>query len=244
MNYKDNFSFLQQENVYLSEIDKFNALAYNWWNKDGEFKLLHSMNPLRLDYILNRSGGLFGKKILDVGCGGGLLAEGMASEGAEVTGIDISLSTIMVARSHALSSGLNIKYIQHTVENHSKNHIGCYDVITCMEMLEHVPNPASIVHSCARLISPGGDVFFSTINRNFQAWFMVICSAEYLLSIVPYGTHDVNKFIKPAELLNWVDETDLCEQHIIGMQYNPVCEKFILNNNIKLNYILHTKYII
>ncbi|AIN47306.1 bifunctional 2-polyprenyl-6-hydroxyphenol methylase/3-demethylubiquinol 3-O-methyltransferase UbiG [Candidatus Palibaumannia cicadellinicola] len=241
MNYKANHDSMQQENVNLNEITKFNAVATSWWKPNGKLKLLHRMNPLRFNYILNRAGGLFGKKILDIGCGGGILAESMAREGASVTGLDMSSTLLEVARLHALDSGIKIEYIEQTVEKHAQTNLAVYDIVTCMEMLEHVPNPASIVHSCARLVSQGGEVFFSTINRNIKAWLMVILSAEYLLRIIPYGTHDVNHFIKPAELLNWIDETSLCEQHITGIHYNPLLKIFKFDNNVHINYMLHTR---
>ncbi|PLK58565.1 bifunctional 3-demethylubiquinol 3-O-methyltransferase/2-polyprenyl-6-hydroxyphenol methylase [Candidatus Palibaumannia cicadellinicola] len=243
MNHEANHSSMHQENVDLSEITKFNAIATRWWKLNGELKLLHRMNPLRLDYILNRAGGLFGKNILDIGCGGGILAESMAREGAKVTGLDMSAVALEVARSHALDSGVKIKYIQQTVEQHAQTNFGMYDIVTCMEMLEHVPNPASIVHNSARLVSPAGDVFFSTINRNCKAWLMVIFGAEYLLSLIPCGTHDINHFIKPSELLNWVDETSLCERHITGIHYSPRLDEFKLSNNLDINYMLHTQRI-
>ncbi len=197
-------------------------------------------STLRLGYIAERSGGLFGKKVLDVGCGGGILAESMAREGATVTGLDMGFEPLQVARLHALESGIQVEYVQETVEEHAAKHAHQYDVVTCMEMLEHVPDPQSVVNACAKLVKPGGQVFFSTINRNGKAWLMAVVGAEYVLRMVPKGTHDVKKFIKPAELLGWVDQTWLKEQHITGLHYNPLTDKFKLAPGVDVNYMLHT----
>lgn len=231
----------RQENVDPNEIAKFDAVAARWWDLEGECKPLHRINPLRLDYILERTGGLFGKNVLDVGCGGGIFAESMAREGAKVTGLDIGAEQLAVARLHALESGVTLAYHQQTVEEHTKAHPGAYDVVTCMEMLEHVPDPASIVLACARLVKPGGEVFFSTLNRNPKAWLIAIVAGEYVLRFVPRGTHDITKFIKPAELMGWVDDTSLREQHIIGLHYNPLRNRFYLGGNVDVNYMLHTR---
>jgi 2-polyprenyl-6-hydroxyphenyl methylase/3-demethylubiquinone-9 3-methyltransferase len=229
-------------NVDQREIDKFDAVASRWWDLEGEFKPLHRINPLRLDYILGRANGLFGKEVLDVGCGGGILTESMVREGATPTGLDMGGEPLAVARLHALESGLDIRYIQQTVEQHAVENPGRYDVVTCMEMLEHVPDPASVVRACARLVKPGGDVFFSTINRNPKAWLMAIVGAEYLLHMVPRGTHDIAKFIKPAELLNWIDGTPLRERNIIGLHYHPLGDRFTLGSNVDVNYMLHCRH--
>ncbi|MFS2224432.1 bifunctional 2-polyprenyl-6-hydroxyphenol methylase/3-demethylubiquinol 3-O-methyltransferase UbiG [Pantoea sp. B65] len=227
-------------NVDHAEIAKFEAVASRWWDLEGEFKPLHRINPLRLGYIAQHADGLFGKKVLDVGCGGGILAESMAREGAVVTGLDMGAEPLEVARLHALESGVQVEYRQQTVEEHAQQFAGQYDVVTCMEMLEHVPDPRSVVHACARLVKPGGEVFFSTLNRNSKAWLMAIFGAEYLLRMVPRGTHDIKKFIRPAELLGWVDETPLRERHIIGLHYNPLRNKFRLGHGVDVNYMLHT----
>lgn len=203
-------------NVDSHEIAKFEAVATRWWDPQGEFKPLHRINPLRLGYICDRAGGLFGKKILDVGCGGGILSESMEQEGAIVTGLDMGAEPLQIARLHALESGAQVEYVQQTVEQHAELHSGEYDIVTCMEMLEHVPDPRSVVHACARLVKPGGHVFFSTLNRNGKSWLMAVIGAEYILRMVPRGTHDASKFIKPAELLSWVDETSLQERHMTG----------------------------
>ncbi|AHJ77317.1 bifunctional 2-polyprenyl-6-hydroxyphenol methylase/3-demethylubiquinol 3-O-methyltransferase UbiG [Kosakonia sacchari] len=228
------------QNVDHAEIAKFEAVASRWWDKEGEFKPLHRINPLRLGYIGEHAAGLFGKKVLDVGCGGGILAESMAQEGAEVTGLDMGFEPLQVARLHALESGVQVNYVQETVEEHAAKHAQQYDVVTCMEMLEHVPDPQSVVKACAQLVKPGGHVFFSTINRNGKAWLMAVVGAEYVLRMVPKGTHDVKKFIKPAELLNWVDGTVLQECHITGLHYNPLLNQFTLGPGVDVNYMLHT----
>jgi len=231
----------EPQNIDHSEIAKFEALASRWWDLEGEFKPLHRINPLRLSYILDRANGLFDKKVLDVGCGGGILSESMASAGAHVTGLDMGGEPLQVARLHALESGVNVEYVQETVEAHADAHAQQYDVVTCMEMLEHVPDPASVVAACARLVKPGGHVFFSTINRNSKAWLMAIVGAEYVLKMVPKGTHDIKKFIKPSELLSWVDNTPLRERDIIGLHYNPLTNIFKLGPNVDVNYMLHTQ---
>ncbi|CDG18257.1 3-demethylubiquinone-9 3-methyltransferase [Xenorhabdus doucetiae] len=228
-------------NVDQQEIEKFEAVASRWWDLDGEFKPLHRINPLRLNYILQHADGLFGKKVLDVGCGGGILSESMAREGAEVTGLDMGFEPLQVARLHALESGIPVAYVQETVESHAEQHPHAYDVVTCLEMLEHVPDPESVVHACAKLVKPGGHVFFSTINRNRKAWLMAVVGAEYILNMVPKGTHDAKKFIRPSELISWVDKTTLKEQHIIGLHYNPLTDKFRLGHNVDVNYMLHTR---
>lgn len=228
-------------NVDHHEIAKFEAVASRWWDLEGEFKPLHRINPLRLGYIAERSGGLFGKKILDVGCGGGILAESMAREGATVTGLDMGAEPLQVARLHALESGVDVDYVQETVEEHAATHAQQYDVVTCMEMLEHVPDPQSVVNACAKLVKPGGHVFFSTINRNGKAWLMAVVGAEYILRMVPKGTHDAKKFIRPAELLGWVDRTSLKDIHMTGLHYNPLSNTFKLAPGVDVNYMVHTR---
>ncbi|WP_182629567.1 bifunctional 2-polyprenyl-6-hydroxyphenol methylase/3-demethylubiquinol 3-O-methyltransferase UbiG [Pantoea hericii] len=231
-----------QHNVDAQEIAKFEAVASRWWDLEGEFKPLHRINPLRLGYIVQHSNGLFGKTVLDVGCGGGILSESMAREGAVVTGLDMGAEPLAVARLHALESGVTLDYVQQTVEEHADHNAGKYDVVTCMEMLEHVPDPRSVIHACAKLVKPGGEVFFSTLNRNPKAWLLAIFGAEYVLRMLPRGTHDVKKFIRPSELLGWVDETPLRERHIIGLHYNPVTNRFKLAPGTDVNYMVHTHH--
>lgn len=234
-------NLLLEKNVDLDEITKFDAIAFRWWDINSEFKSLHRINPLRLEYIMERTNGLFDKNVLDVGCGGGILTESMSREGAKVTGLDMSAKSLVIAQLHALESSMNLDYRHETVETHAEAYPETYDVVTCMEMLEHVPDPASVVNACARLVKPGGEVFFSTLNRNLKTWLMVIVGAEYILRMVPSGTHHINKFIKPAELINWVNNNMLREKHIIGLQYNPINDCFCLSSNIDVNYIIHTQ---
>jgi 2-polyprenyl-6-hydroxyphenyl methylase/3-demethylubiquinone-9 3-methyltransferase len=227
------------QNIDHQEIAKFEAVASRWWDLEGEFKPLHRINPLRLDYILHHANGLYGKQVLDVGCGGGILSESMAQAGAQVTGLDMGNEPLQVARLHALESGVNIHYLQQTVEAHAAEQGAKYDVVTCMEMLEHVPDPASIVRACSALVKPGGHVFFSTINRNPKAWLMIVLGAEYLLKMVPKGTHDIKKFIKPAELISWVEGSSLTPRHISGLHYNPLLDSFRLGDNVDVNYMIY-----
>ncbi len=227
------------ENVDHNEIAKFEAVASRWWDLEGEFKPLHQINPLRLGYIQLRANGVFGKKILDVGCGGGILSESMAHEGAKVTGLDMGSEPLLVARLHAVESGVPVEYVQQTVEAHAKENAGLYDIVTCMEMLEHVPDPSSVVRACAQLVKPGGHVFFSTINRNTKAWLMLVVGAEYVLNMVPKGTHDAKKFIRPSELISWVDQTALRDRHMTGLHYNPLLKTFKLADSVDVNYMVH-----
>ncbi|EKO3372467.1 bifunctional 2-polyprenyl-6-hydroxyphenol methylase/3-demethylubiquinol 3-O-methyltransferase UbiG [Vibrio fluvialis] len=229
------------QNVDPNEIKKFEEMASRWWDLEGEFKPLHQINPLRLNYVLERADGLFGKKVLDVGCGGGILAESMAREGAQVTGLDMGKEPLEVARLHALETGTKLTYIQSTIEDHAQDNAQAYDVVTCMEMLEHVPDPLSVIQSCAALVKPGGHVFFSTLNRNFKSYLFAIVGAEKLLKIVPEGTHDHEKFIRPSELLKMIDATPLQEQAITGLLYNPLTDTYRLGANVDVNYIIHTR---
>ncbi|AMA64980.1 Ubiquinone biosynthesis O-methyltransferase [Candidatus Arsenophonus lipoptenae] len=226
-------------NIDKTEINKFSSIAADGWDHKSVFQSLHNINPLRLNYIMHHANGLFGKKVLDIGCGIGILSESMALEGAIVTGIDMDTKSLAVARQHALKQDIIINYLQETVESHAKYYSKNYDIITCMEMLEHVPNPESIVRSCAKLVRSSGHVFFSTINRNKKSWFCAIIIAEHILKIIPKGTHNVKTFIRPSELLSWIDKTSLEERHIIGLQYNPIIDKFQLKSNVDINYILH-----
>ncbi|WP_028022737.1 bifunctional 2-polyprenyl-6-hydroxyphenol methylase/3-demethylubiquinol 3-O-methyltransferase UbiG [Enterovibrio calviensis] len=230
------------QNVDPAEIKKFEDMASRWWDLDGEFKPLHEINPLRLNYVIERTAGIFGKKVLDVGCGGGILAESMAREGADVTGLDMGKEPLTVARLHALETGTSVSYIQTTAEEHADANPHTYDVVTCMEMLEHVPDPASVIAACARMVKPGGHVFFSTLNRNTKSWLFAIVGAEHVMKIVPKGTHDHNKFIRPSELLKMIDTTPLAEQHMTGLHYNPLTNQYWLSpRNVDVNYIVHTQ---
>ncbi|GAM56927.1 3-demethylubiquinone-9 3-methyltransferase [Vibrio ishigakensis] len=231
----------QGKNVDLAEIKKFEDLASRWWDKQGEFKPLHQINPLRLQYVQDNVQGLFGKKVLDVGCGGGILAESMALEGADVTGLDMGKEPLEVARLHALESGAKVNYVRTTVEEHAAENPASYDVVTCMEMIEHVPDPMSVIASCAKLVKPGGHVFFSTLNRNPKSYAFAILGAEYILKLLPKGTHDYNKFLKPSELIRFIDQTPLQDKGITGIGYRPLSDSYQLTPNVDVNYIVHTQ---
>ncbi|MCL1096050.1 bifunctional 2-polyprenyl-6-hydroxyphenol methylase/3-demethylubiquinol 3-O-methyltransferase UbiG [Shewanella kaireitica] len=227
-------------NVDPEEIAKFEKMAATWWDPNGEFKPLHNLNPLRLNYIDQTAGGIFGKKILDVGCGGGILSESMARIGANVTGLDMGEEPLDVARLHALETGVSIDYIKNTAENHRDEHKQQYDVITCMEMLEHVPDPSSVIQACADMVKPGGYVFFSTINRNIRAYVETILGAEYLLKMLPVGTHDHNKFIRPSELISLADNAELICTDAVGITYNPITDVFKYTKSLEVNYMIAT----
>ena len=226
-------------NIDQQEVAKFDALASRWWDPNSEFKPLHDINPLRLDYIASKVD-LAGKKVLDVGCGGGILAESMALRGAEVSGIDMAESSLSVARLHLIETGVEVDYRNLTAEQLAEQEPGHYDVVTCMELLEHVPDPASLVTACAALVKPGGHVFFSTINRNPKAYLFAVIGAEYLLKLLPKGTHDFAKFIRPSELDGWIRTAGLSLREIIGMSYNPLTREYSLGKDIDVNYIIHT----
>ena len=222
------------------EIRKFEELAARWWDPRSEFRPLHEINPLRLDHI-DSIASLAGKEVLDVGCGGGILAEAMRRRGARVTGIDMGEAPLEVARLHLLESGLDIDYRLATAEQLAAEEAGRYDVVTCMEMLEHVPDPASVVRACARLVKPGGHVFFATINRNPKSYLFAIIGAEYVLRLLPRGTHDFAKFIRPSELGSWSRDAGLEGRGLVGMTYSPVTRAYRLDpHDIDVNYILHT----
>lgn len=226
------------DNVSQAEVEKFNKMAASWWDPEGDFKPIHRLNPKRLAYICEHAGTLAGKRVLDVGCGGGILSESMARMGAQVVGIDMSPQPLAVAREHAREQGLSIDYRQQTIESLAAEQSGQFDVITCMEMLEHVPDPAAVVRACQQLLKPEGVVFFSTINRTFKAWALVVVGAEYILKMLPKGTHDYDKFIKPAELLSWCDDNRLHCVNIQGYHYNPLSGQFWLNGDVSANYIM------
>lgn len=226
-------------NVDAAEVAKFEALASRWWDKNSEFKPLHDLNPLRANYIDSRAP-VAEKKMLDVGCGGGILTESLALRGAEISGIDMGEAPLKVARLHALETGVSINYRRIPVEELAEQEAGQYDTVTCMEMLEHVPDPASIIRACAALVKPGGQLFFSTINRNPKAYAFAILGAEYLLKMLPKGTHEYAKFIRPSELSNWLRQTGLDLHDISGLTYNPLSKKYKINDNdVSVNYLVH-----
>lgn len=228
-------------NVDPQEIAKFEALAEKWWDQHSEFRPLHQINPLRLNWIDEKSGGLAGKKVLDVGCGGGILAESMAYRAQNVLGIDMGAAPLAVGRIHAQQTNVNnIEYRQIPVEQLAQEQAGQYDVVTCMEMLEHVPDPASIVKACFDLCKPNGHVFFSTINRNPKSYLFAIIGAEYLLRMLPKGTHDYHKFIRPSELASAIRQADLKLKSMIGLHYNPLTKHYWLAPNVDVNYMVHT----
>ena len=223
------------------ELEKFSELAHRWWDPSGEFKPLHDINPLRLDYI-DRIARLSGKQVLDVGCGGGILTESMSARGASVTGIDLAEKPLNVAELHLLESGRKVEYLHVSAEDLSQERPHHYDVVTCMEMLEHVPNPAATVQACATLVKPGGHVFFSTINRNPKSYLLAIIGAEYMLRLLPRGTHDFARFIKPSELAAMCRAVDLNVIEIIGMTYNPFSKIYALGKNTDVNFIFHCRF--
>ncbi len=225
-------------NYDTAELNKFSELAHKWWDKTSEFKPLHDINPLRLNYI-DQAVILAGKTVLDVGCGGGILSESMAQKGAKVTGIDLGKKALKVAELHSLESGVVVDYRLIAVEQLAKEAPASFDVVTCLEMLEHVPDPASVIQACAALVKPGGHVFFSTINRNPKAYLFAVIGAEYVLNMLPRGTHDYTKFIKPSELAGWMRTADLLLNHQIGMSYNPITQHYWLDNNVSVNYMMH-----
>ncbi|GAA6145722.1 bifunctional 3-demethylubiquinone 3-O-methyltransferase/2-octaprenyl-6-hydroxy phenol methylase [Thalassolituus maritimus] len=228
-------------NVDRAEVAKFEALASRWWDRESEFKPLHDINPLRTNYI-DVHAVLAGKKVLDVGCGGGILSEAMAQRGAEVTGIDMGAAPLNVARLHALESGVNVEYRQVPVEELAEEMPGAFDVVTCLEMLEHVPDPASIIAACKKLVKPGGWVFFSTINRNPKAYAMAIIGAEYIMRMLPPGTHDYDKFIKPSELTRWCRAAELSVIDMTGLIYNPLTREYSLKaQDVDVNYMIATR---
>jgi 2-polyprenyl-6-hydroxyphenyl methylase/3-demethylubiquinone-9 3-methyltransferase len=226
-------------NADQNELDKFSQLAHRWWDPNSEFKPLHKINPLRLEWIDQHSS-ISGKKILDIGCGGGILSESMAKRGAVVTGIDLSDKALGVARLHLLESGNSVDYRKISAEELAEQAAGSYDIVTCMEMLEHVPNPASTISACAALVKSGGHVFFSTINRNAKAYVFAVIGAEYVLKMLPKGTHDYAKFIKPSELSRWAKSVGLEPDELIGMTYNPFNKSYRLGRGTEVNYLLHT----
>ena len=232
---------MNTENLDHEEVNKFDELAAKWWDMEGEFRPLHQINPLRVGFIKDRCQ-LNGIKILDVGCGGGILAEALGSLGANVTGIDASENTIGVAKSHSKTVGSEVKFLQNTIEEfRSSNPNERFDVITCLEMLEHVPSPGNIIKICSEMLNDNGDIFFSTINRNPRSYVFAILGAEYILNLLPKGTHDYEKFIKPSELAKWIREAGLATKETIGLSYNPITGNYWLGKDIQVNYMVHAK---
>lgn len=226
-------------NADPAELQKFSDLAHRWWDPESEFKPLHQINPLRLDWIDNTVS-LSGKKVVDIGCGGGILAESMAARGAEVTGVDLSEKALGVARLHLYESGQTVNYRHISAEDIAQESPASFDVVTCMEMLEHVPDPASTIRACATLVKPGGKVFFSTLNRNLKAYLLAVVGAEYVLNLLPKGTHEYGKFIKPSELSRYVREAGLDVEELRGMSYNPLTKIYALGRDTDVNYLMCT----
>ncbi len=228
-------------NVDQAELDKFSALASRWWDPESEFKPLHAINPLRLGWVQQHTGNLTGKRIVDVGCGGGILTESMALAGADVTGIDLAEKSLQVARLHGLESGVKVNYQLVSAEDFAEGNASQFDIVTCMEMLEHVPDPGSIVQACSRLVKPGGWVFFSTLNRNPKSFLFAIVGAEYMLRLLPRGTHNYENFIKPSELAAAARRSDLSVTAMAGMGYNPITDHYSINNDTSVNYLMATR---
>jgi 2-polyprenyl-6-hydroxyphenyl methylase/3-demethylubiquinone-9 3-methyltransferase len=226
-------------NVDAGELAKFSELASAWWDRNGDFKALHDINPLRTQLIEEHTKGLFGKEVIDIGCGGGILAESMAIKGATVTGLDMVQASLDVANLHKLESGVDVSYVLSTAEDWAQSHPQQYDVVTCLEMLEHVPDPEAIIRACAELVKPGGKVIFSTLNRNPKSYLMAIVAAEYILGMVPKGTHEHKKFITPAELVRMVETSALSPEFMTGMHLNPLNQSYYLSNkNVDVNYFV------
>lgn len=232
---------MQASNADQAEIDKFGALASTWWDPNGQLKTLHDINPLRLDWIRTQAGHLDGQSILDVGCGGGLLAESMAAEGAQVTGIDLAAESLQIARLHGHESGVRVDYHQASAEDFADLHPAQFDIVTCMELLEHVPDPASVIQACATSVKPGGLVFFSTLNRNPKSFIMAIVGAEYVLRMLPRGTHSYENFIKPSELSAAARTAGLSTTAMAGLGYHPISHTYHITHDASVNYMIATR---
>ncbi|HEY5809251.1 MAG TPA: bifunctional 2-polyprenyl-6-hydroxyphenol methylase/3-demethylubiquinol 3-O-methyltransferase UbiG [Povalibacter sp.] len=224
-----------------AEIARFDASAQRWWDPTGEFRPLHVLNPVRLDYVDSCVAGLNGKRVLDVGCGGGLLSEAMSRRGANVTGIDLGTSTIEVAELHALESGVAVRYLRESAEAHATHSAGSYDVVTCLEMLEHVPDPCAVLNALHTLVKPGGDVIVSTLNRNLKSWLLAIVGAEYVMGLLERGTHTYSRFIRPSELARWARSTGLALVDVAGLEYDPLREVARRSRNVDVNYMMHLR---
>jgi len=231
-----------ESNVDPLEIEKFQSIASRWWDRESEFKPLHEINPLRVSYIERQAQGVEGKRVLDVGCGGGILAEALAQQGARVTGIDMAELSLKVAKLHLHESALEIDYQLSTVEAFAEHHAAQFDIVTCLELLEHVPDPASVITSAAHLLKPGGVMFLSTINRNPKAFALAILGAEYILRMLPRGTHEYKKFIKPSEIAAQLRACDMQVNDISGMSYNPLSKRYSLGRDIDVNYLLTARF--
>ena len=226
-------------NIDPDEVAKFDQTASRWWDPNSEYKPLHDINPLRLDFIDDRAS-LADKRVIDVGCGGGILAESMAARGAQVVGADMAGAALAVAKLHTLESGVSVDYRQMTAEQLAATEPASFDVVTCMELLEHVPDPASLIAACAQLAKPGGQLFFSTLNRNPKSYLFAVLGAEYVLKMLPKGTHDFAKFIRPAELARWIRAAGLTLKELTGMSYNPITRNYDLGGDVSINYLVHT----
>ncbi len=226
------------DNVDAEEIAKFATLANHWWDENGELKTLHQINPLRIEYITQKIQ-LSGSRIIDIGCGGGILTESLAKQGAVVTGLDVNKPLINVAKLHQIESGINVEYLHTSTEEHAKERPGYYDVVTCLEMLEHVPDPEAIVAAASKLVKPGGQLFFSTINRHPKAYLFAILGAEYILKLIPKHTHDYAKFIRPSELSSWLNNNAISAKELKGLAYNPFTGMVKLTDDISVNYLVH-----
>lgn len=224
-----------------AEIARFDATAQRWWDPHGEFRPLHVLNPVRADYVASCAGGLQGKQVLDVGCGGGLLSEAMARHGATVTGIDLGATTLEVAELHALESGLSIRYLRESAEQHALHSAGAYDVVTCLEMLEHVPDPGAVLRALHALVKPGGCVVLSTLNRNLKSWLLAIVGAEYVMGLLERGTHTYSRFIRPSELARWARQAELTLVDVTGLEYDPLRATARLSSDVDVNYMMHLR---
>jgi 2-polyprenyl-6-hydroxyphenyl methylase/3-demethylubiquinone-9 3-methyltransferase len=231
----------QKSNHDPKEIARFDEIAQRWWDPKGDFRPLHVLNPVRLDYIDRRAGGLRGKRVLDVGCGGGLLSEAMAQRGAQVTGIDLGKATIEVAELHALDSGVSVRYLREAAEDHAAHSPAAYDVVTCMEMLEHVPQPQSVMRALRTLVKPDGHVVVSTLNRNLKSYLLAIVGAEYVLGLLARGTHTYEQFIRPSELSRWARAAEFAVLDIAGLEYHPLTESARATGNVEVNYMMHLR---